>query len=101
MKKIKTNKSQFEMGATQTVNIQDMVENTIRRQFSISEESKQLYTEEITLEIPSKKKLKVIFNWKRIWQHGLLLLKFNGEQIEMPFQIVVGVTFDQSQVDIN
>ncbi len=75
-------------------------EKAIRTFYSVSEEEKHVYTEDVTLEIPPRTKLRVVFRWKRIWQHGIIrILDQAGRESSVPFQIVVGLSFDQTQLD--
>lgn len=100
--KASANKQQLNIGLNQGVDagIQSVAEDSLKERYSISSGSKQTYTEEITLSVPANTNLRVVFSWKRIWQQGLLILKNrSGQKIELPFQIAVGVTFDQTQID--
>ena len=81
-------------------NIKLTTQSNLKEKYSISESSKQTYGEEIVIQIPPHTKLRVFFQWKRLWQHGLIKLKdSNGSECELPFRVVIGVTFDQMQVD--
>jgi hypothetical protein len=75
-------------------------EDTLRRKFSTSETNRQVYTETVEITVPAATKLKVIFIWKNLCQCGYIdvCTPENGVA-QIPFKIVVGVTFDQSQVD--
>ncbi len=76
------------------------VENSITTKYTSSNEQKHSYSEEITLEIPAKTKLRVTFSWKRIWQNGIIKVCDElGNEILIPYRVVVGVTFDQTQID--
>jgi DNA-directed RNA polymerase subunit RPC12/RpoP len=75
-------------------------EETVRERFSITRESKEIYTEEIQIQVPASKKLSVIFDWKRVWQLGYLqFYDLNNRESKVPFRVVVGITFDQRQID--
>lgn len=75
-------------------------QSNLKEKYSISENSKQTYGEEIVIQIPPYTKLRVFFQWKRLWQHGLIKFQDpSGAQFEVPFRVVIGVTFDQMQVD--
>jgi hypothetical protein len=75
-------------------------QNSIKEKYSISESSKQIYGEEIVIQIPPHTKLRVFFQWKRLWQHGIVKFKdVDGFEFSLPFRVVIGVTFDQMQVD--
>jgi len=75
-------------------------QRTIKDRYSISEGIKLTYSEKIILQVKENTKLRVIFQWKRLWQHGLLKISDkNGVEFEVPFRVAIGVTFDQVQVD--
>ena len=74
-------------------------EQTIKERFSITRETKDVYSEEIEIQVPGSKRLTVVLNWKKIWQLGLLKFHLNGRESSVPFRVVIGITFDQSQVD--
>ncbi|NWF58397.1 MAG: hypothetical protein HXY43_03555 [Fischerella sp.] len=81
-------------------NLKLTAQNNLKEKYSISESSKQTYGEEIVIEIPPYTKLRIFFQWKRLWQHGLIKFKDrSGTEFEVPFRVVIGVTFDQMQVD--
>jgi predicted RNA-binding Zn-ribbon protein involved in translation (DUF1610 family) len=75
-------------------------EHGLRQKYSMTDEAKETYHEEIETEVPAFTKLSLVFRWKRIWQHGLIHLGTpEGDEIMMPYKIVVGITFDQLQAD--
>ncbi|MBD2255398.1 hypothetical protein [Nostoc parmelioides] len=77
-----------------------LFQETIKKQYSISEETKENYTEEVIVEVPEYKKTNLIFSWKRIWQDGFIkICSPDNTEISIPFKVVVGVTFDQSVVE--
>ena len=85
---------------TELANLKVASQETLNKQYSISEGTTENYTEEVQVEVPGYKKLNVIFNWKRIWQHGVIKFRDQNNQVfDVPFQVAVGVTFDQSQID--
>jgi hypothetical protein len=75
-------------------------QRSIKDHYSISEGTKLTYSEKINLQIKEKTKLRVIFQWKRLWQHGFLqICTKDGKEFEIPFRVAIGVTFDQVQID--
>jgi len=82
-------------------NLKLTTQSNLKEKYSISESSKQTYGEEIVIQIPPYTKLRVFFQWKRLWQHGLIKFKDSSSEteFEVPFRVVIGVTFDQMQVD--
>ncbi len=75
-------------------------QRTVKDHYSISEGTKLTYSEKISLQVKENTKLRVIFQWKRLWQHGFLQISTkNGKEFEVPFRVAIGVTFDQVQID--
>jgi hypothetical protein len=75
-------------------------QETIKKQYSVFEGTKENYTEEVIVEVAESKKLNFIFSWKRIWQNGLIkLCSQDNTELYVPFRVVVGVTFDQFLVE--
>ncbi len=85
---------------TELANLKITSQETLNKQYSITEGTTENYTEEVEIEVPGSKKLKIIFTWKRIWQHGIIKFQDQNNQVfDVPFQVAVGVTFDQTQID--
>jgi hypothetical protein len=81
-------------------NIKLTSQETLKSRYSISEGKKETYTEEVQVEVSEYKKVEVSFTWKRIWQHGVIKFRHqDNREFDVPFQIAVEVTFDQSQID--
>ena len=87
---------------TKNIQIKDSVtksnsiEDSIRKRLEYSYGEKHIYEENIHTEVPPLKKIKLIIKWKHIIETGLVMLKNQNEDIiEIPFERVVGVTFDQ------
>ena len=92
--------AELSVGLSETASIKATAEEAIRVKYIRTEDTKQIYTEEIVLKVPANTKLLVVLNWKRIWQHGIITLHDEkGDVSEWPFKLVVGVTFDQTQAD--
>ena len=99
---IVTGSTELGIGIDEITSIKTSFEETIRKQYSISEETKEVYSEEIEIEVSSSIKLNLVFQWKRIWQCGFIKFRNqNNEELKVPFRVVVGVTFDQLQIDEN
>ncbi len=75
-------------------------QRTVKDHYSISEGTRLTYGEKISLQVKEKTKLRVIFQWKRLWQHGHLQVSTkSGDQYEIPYRVAIGITFDQVQID--
>jgi hypothetical protein len=75
-------------------------ERTLRNTYSITTDEKQTFTEEVTLNIADHKMVKIIFFWKQIRQIGAVQLIGKKFDVRIPYEVVVGLTFDQRQIDI-
>ncbi len=79
------------------VELSGEAENRLQRSYSIAGEEEQTFEEELELTIPPRSIVTLVLSWKRIWQEGVIaVVQPDGERIEVPFRVVVGVTFDQS-----
>jgi hypothetical protein len=75
-------------------------ERTISRHYSASAEERQSFEEEVTLNIGAGIRSEVLFSWKEIRQSGTVVLDSGGATVQIPFEVVVGLTFDQRQIDV-
>lgn len=98
--RVRSSGGEFNLGIADKAGIKLTIQEALKSQYSISDETRRAYAEEVVLEIPAKTRLRVFFHWKRIWQHGIIKLRDQrNREIEIPFQVVIGLTFDQTQVD--
>jgi hypothetical protein len=74
-------------------------ERTLTKHYSTSVEDRRSFEEEVTLTIGAGIRSEIVFSWKEIRQSGTLVLRSADTAVEIPFEVVVGVTFDQRQVD--
>jgi hypothetical protein len=74
-------------------------EEKVRRANSLSQDTKETCTEEMSCEVAAYKKLTIAVHWKRIWQHGFVHASQKGTPLQIPFRVAVGMTFDQQQID--
>lgn len=72
------------------------IEGNLKSQYSISETTKNSYTDEVSVDIEPQTKVTYAFQWKCIWQNGVVrcLSKSNQEVARIPFRVAIGVTFD-------
>jgi hypothetical protein len=98
--KAQVNGIELGVGVSEAVSVKATSEESIRKKYFTTEESREICSEEVEVEIPASTKLNLAFQWKRIWQHGFILLRNeHNEESRIPFRVVVGITFDQSQID--
>jgi hypothetical protein len=74
-------------------------ERTLTKHYSASVEDRRSFEEEVTLTIGAGIRSEIVFSWKEICQTGTVVLRSADTAVEIPFEVVVGVTFDQRQVD--
>lgn len=72
------------------------VEQSLSRTYTISEGRREEFAEELSVEVEPGAAVTVVLDWKRLWQHGVVHALFEGRQIEIPFCVAIGITFDQS-----
>jgi hypothetical protein len=72
------------------------IEQTLEHTYAISVSRREESAEEISVEIEPGADATIILTWKRIWQHGLAHVPAQGRQVNVPFRMAVGVTFDQT-----
>ena len=73
-------------------------ETKLRQTYSVSDNTKETSSEEVSCEIPARCKLTVVVRWKRIWQEGFIIWAKGGSSVNIPFRVAVGVTFDQELI---
>jgi|GEM_PF-664073 len=76
------------------------VEDFFREKSSYSLEEKRTHAEDVAIEVLPYQRVRLSLHWKNILQLGEIELKNQyGNKINIPFKVVVGLTFDQAQVD--
>lgn len=76
-------------------------ERAIRKRYELTVEDRQTYSEELTIEVPARTKVRVVLQWKQLWQCGVVLVRNgnDGTEVQVPYRVCIGPTFDQRQVD--
>jgi hypothetical protein len=74
-------------------------ERTLRKTYSTSSEERDTFEEEVTLNIGPHIRSEIVFSWKEIRQKGVIQLTGEGLDVRFPYEAVVGLTFDQQQID--
>jgi hypothetical protein len=74
-------------------------ERTLTRTYSATSEERETYEEEVTLNIGAHTRSEIVFSWKEIRQKGVVQLVGQGVDVQIPYEAVVGLTFDQQQID--
>ncbi|MFE3875223.1 hypothetical protein ACFXPX_12595 [Kitasatospora sp. NPDC059146] len=72
------------------------IEQELQRNLSLAIGATHLFEEEITVTVPERTAVQVVLAWKRIWQQGHARIVLpDGSNHDVPYQVVVSVTFDQ------
>jgi DNA-directed RNA polymerase subunit RPC12/RpoP len=86
------------IGDQQAAHLSFETERVLRQRYSINDRSREVYSEEVTIVVPPGSRLRVLIDWKNIWQHGTLKVRDSSKRVwQYQFRVVAGVTFDQSQ----
>jgi hypothetical protein len=97
-RKINTSAIRFRDGGESSKTI----ERSLRKSFGYTQGTKQVYEENVQVEIQARKKVTILFHWKRIVETGVLTLEDQFQNTsELPFSVVIGLTFDQEHIDDN
>jgi hypothetical protein len=62
----------------------------------VSAGPREEFAEEIGITVERGTALAIVLAWKRLWQHGVVHVLSQGRQVDVPFRVAVGITFDQS-----
>lgn len=73
---------------------------TLREKFTRTESVEHIHEETVTITVPPRSHTTLYFNWKHQVSSGkLLLIDQFKNRISAPFTVIVGMTFDQIQID--
>jgi hypothetical protein len=85
--------------ALHLVDLKVEAEHTLRKTYSASSEERETFEEEVTLNIGPRIRSEIVFSWKEIRQKGVVQLAGEDIDVRFPYEAVVGLTFDQQQID--
>jgi hypothetical protein len=74
-------------------------ERAIALKYSASNQDRRSHEEEVTLVVGAGSRSEIVFSWKEIRQSGTILTVSGSTVVELPVEVVLGVTFDMRQVD--
>jgi hypothetical protein len=74
-------------------------ERTLKNIYSVTSEEREVFEQQVTLNVAAHTRSEVSFFWKEIRQRGTVRLSGTGFEVELPYEAVVGLAFDQEQVD--
>jgi len=89
----------FDVGFGGAGSLKATCESTLSKKYVNSENHNDIYTETISVDVPGSTSLRLLIQWKNIVQLGFLEIRAGEKVTHVPFEAVVGVTFDQQQID--
>ena len=88
------------LGKSGVAGVSAMAQNALKTTYSIGQESRRSYSEEIPFDVPPGVRQVVTLTFRRIWQHGTLrVVDSNGEPEDVPYKVVVDLDMDMARVD--
>lgn len=81
------------------LDLKAQAERTLTEKYSLTIDEHKTFEEEVTLNVASRTRCRIIFSWKEIRQKGTVQLTSGGSQVRIPYEIITGITFDQQQID--
>jgi hypothetical protein len=99
LERAKASGKELNFGAKEAAALKLSSEEKLRPTYAITLGSKETATEEVSCTVSGHQKLTVVVRWKRILQHGFIQATQSGLPLRIPFQIAVGMTFDQQQIE--
>lgn len=75
------------------------VDTALKTHYSASEVERRTVEEEVTVTVAPQTRSRITFSWKEIHQIGDVVLANGDRTTKIPFEAVVGLTFDQEQTD--
>ncbi len=85
--------------ALHLVELKAQAEQAVSHKYSASAEERQNYEDEVTITVAAQTNSRIVFSWKEIHQNGYVVFSEEENAPQVPFDIIMGVTFDQRQVD--
>jgi hypothetical protein len=88
-----------ELGLGRIATLKASAEQAVTRKYSASQTMERTYTDRITIEVPARTKRVVSFIYRRVWQHGVIVVGTDDSQVEIPFKAAVDLNLDLAQED--
>ncbi len=97
--KIKSSLTELSIGSEELGSLKSSSEEKLRAAYSISTETKEFFSEDVSCDVPARTRLIMNILWKRIWQHGVIKLNTPQGCLDIPYRVLVGLTFDLQQTE--
>ena len=82
------------------LNIEASVQREIGRIYSVSDTQRLEFSDEVSVQVKPASKVRVLLKWKTIWVNGVADVATVNGNIEIPYSVVRGVSFDYVAADI-
>lgn len=82
------------------VSLAGFVESALEEHYSRSDQEQQVFEETVTVTVPPRTYSSIVFSWKELRQRGYVDVSEGIDSAKVPYEFVLGVTFDQRQVDV-
>jgi ribosomal protein L32 len=91
--------SRNSMGLTgqDIIRVSAETERALKERYSITDTSRETYTEEVEVSVPAGARVRITIEWKNLWQHGVLNVSLEGKTVTHEYKVAAGVTFDLKQ----
>jgi hypothetical protein len=76
-------------------------ERTLSKTYSTTTTERETFEEKVTVNVSPYTKSEIMFSWKEIRQKGVVQVVGPGFESQIPYEVVVGLTFDQQQTQIS
>lgn len=91
--------AEFSLGVKDAAELKLSSEQKLRNTYTVSHETQETCSEQVTCTVEPRTRLTVVVRWKRIWQQGHIRMTRSGNEVRIPFRVAVGMTFDQEQIE--
>jgi hypothetical protein len=75
------------------------IERTLQRNYSQLSQERQTFEDSVVVTVAPRTLTVVTFTWHEVRQQGVVDIDIGDRNLSVPYDCVVGVTFDQRQVD--
>jgi hypothetical protein len=66
------------------------MDEALKSRYSVSEETKRTYTDQVDIEVPPLTRVQVDFIYRLVWQHGIMkMITERDGEIEVPFRVAI------------
>jgi hypothetical protein len=85
--------------ATHVLDLKVEAERTLSKTYSAATKERETFEEKVTVNVAPHTRSEIMFSWKEIRQKGFVRVVGADFEAQIPYEVVVGLTFDQQQID--